>query len=35
VKQEHNFDLYKQMLAFFDKYIGADAAKTAPVPASK
>src|SRR6185503_259076 len=26
-KQEHNFDLYEQMLAFFDKYIGPDAAK--------
>jgi dipeptidyl aminopeptidase/acylaminoacyl peptidase len=26
--QEHNFDLYKQMLAFFDKYIGPDAGKT-------
>lgn len=25
--QQHNFDLYTQMLAFFDKYIGPDAAK--------
>ena len=25
--QDHNFDLYTKMLAFFDKYIGPDAAK--------
>ena len=30
VRQEHNFDLYTQMLVFFDKYIGPDAGKTAP-----
>lgn len=33
--QDHNFELYTRMLAFFDKYIGPDAAKTAPAPASK
>jgi dipeptidyl aminopeptidase/acylaminoacyl peptidase len=27
--QDHNFNLYTQMLAFFDKYIGPDAAKSA------
>jgi dipeptidyl aminopeptidase/acylaminoacyl peptidase len=29
-KQEHNFDLYTRMLAFFDKYIGPGTAKSAP-----
>jgi dipeptidyl aminopeptidase/acylaminoacyl peptidase len=33
--QNHNFDLYTQMLVFFDKYIGPDVANTAPAPASK
>lgn len=33
-QQEHNFDLYTKMLAFFDKYIGPDADKAA-VPATK
>ena len=33
--QAHNFDLYTQMLAFFDKYIGPDAAKTVPAAAAK
>ncbi len=28
--QDHNFDLYTRMLAFFDQYIGPDAAKVAP-----
>lgn len=28
--QDHLFELYHRMLAFFDKYIGPDAAKTAP-----
>jgi len=30
VEQEHNFELYTKMLAFFDKYIGPDAGKPAP-----
>ena len=30
VQQEHNYELYTKMLAFFDKYIGPDAAKNAP-----
>ncbi len=30
VNEKHNFDFYAQMLAFFDKYIGPDAAKAPP-----
>jgi dipeptidyl aminopeptidase/acylaminoacyl peptidase len=33
--QDHNFNLYTQMLAFFDQYIGPDAAKAAAAPAAK
>jgi dipeptidyl aminopeptidase/acylaminoacyl peptidase len=31
-KVENNIELYTRMLAFFDQYIGPDAAKTAPAP---
>ncbi|MGH8370212.1 MAG: alpha/beta hydrolase family protein, partial [Gammaproteobacteria bacterium] len=27
VDQDHNYELYTRMLAFFDKYIGPDASK--------